>query len=143
MIRSSCARATALALTSALMLAPTQSQETPAQGQTSPAEVFRILTSCAAYSTLPAQTAGEEATGPNRDRSARLTRASFMVEAAQNAAVVDDAISLMVGQFLIRRIDASQKAEVDKDFAVLDSSCTRVDTDIVIPLLAEVDASAR
>jgi len=124
MIRSSCARAAALALTSAPMLAPAQSQETPAQGQTLPEEVFRILTSCAAYSTLAAQTAGEEATGPSRDRSARLTRASIMIEPAQNAAVVDDAISLMVGQFLIRRMDTSQKAEVDKDFAVLNSSCT-------------------
>ena len=143
MIRGSCARATALALTSALMLAPAQSQETPAQGQTSPEEVFRILTSCAAYSTLAAQTAGEEDTGPSHDRSARLTRASIMIEPAQNGRLVDDAINLMVGQVLNRRMDADQKAEVDKDFAVVDSSCTRVDTDIVIPLLAEVDASAR
>ena len=57
--------------------------------------------------------------------------------------MVDDAISLMVGQFLNRRMDTDQKAEVDKDFEVLDSFCTRVDTDIVIPLLAEVDASTR
>ena len=124
MIRSSCARAAALALTSALMIAPAQSQENPAEDQASPQGVFEILTSCAAYSTLAAQTAGEEDTGPSRDRSARLTRASIMIEPAQNGRLVDDAIGLMVGQFLIRRMDASQKAEVDKDFAVLDSSCT-------------------
>jgi hypothetical protein len=127
----------------ALSIAPAQAQQAPAEGDMKPEEVYEIMIACTAYTTLAAQMAGEENTGPNRDLSARFTRASVMVEPEQSAQKVDEAVMGAVGQLIIRRMDESQKAKTDADFATLDSSCKQIDANILTPLLAEIDAKAK
>lgn len=144
MSRNSGARSAALALSAAvLFLAPAHAQQAPADGEMKAEDVYEIMIACTAYTTLAAQMAGEEATGPNRDLSARFTRASVLVEPAQDAEKVDQAVMGAVGALIIRRMDESQKAKTDADFATLDSSCKQIDTNILTPLLAEIDAKPK
>lgn len=128
---------------SAVTNAPAQAQEAPSDGQMTAEEIYDILITCTAYSTLAAQMAGEEDTGPNRDLSARFTRASIIMEPAQSPQKVDEAVSGAVGGLIIRRMDASKKAETDSAFATLDASCKQIDTNILTPMLAEIDAQAK
>ncbi len=136
-------RAASIVSAAALMFAPALAQEAPAEGEMKAEEIYEILIACTAYTTLAAQMAGEEATGPNRDLSARFTRASVMLEPAQSSEKVDDAVMGAVGQLIIRQMDASQKAKTDADFATLDASCKQIDSNILTPMLAEIDAQAK
>lgn len=144
MVRSSGVRIGACMLSAALLgLTPVQAQEAPAEGQMNAEEIYQIMIACTAYSTLAAQMAGEEGTGPNRDLSARFNRASIIMEPAQDPQKVDEAVSGAVGGLIIRQMDKSKKAETDADFATLDASCKQIDTNILTPLLAEIDAKAK
>lgn len=140
MIRPVYTRACALALMAALSMAPAHAQDKPAESETSAEEIYEIMIACTAYSTLAAQIAGEEATGPYRDLSARYTRAAVYIEPSQSAEVVDQAVMGSVGQLLIRRMDEKQKDKVDADFAVLDKSCKDIDTRVLTGFLAEMEA---
>ncbi len=141
MVRTFAARLAASIVPAALILAPAQAQDKAAEGQMSAEEIYQIMIACAAYSTLAAQMAGEEATGPNRDLSARFTQASIIMEPQQSAENVDSAVSGAVGAMIIRQMDKSKKAEIDADFATLDASCKQIDSSILTPMLAEIEAS--
>lgn len=141
MVRTFAARLAASIAPAALIFAPAQAQDKPAEGQMSAEEIYQIMIACTAYSTLAAQMAGEEATGPNRDLSARFTQASIIMEPQQNAENVDSAVSGAVGAMIIRQMDKSKKAETDADFATLDASCKQIDSNILTPMLAEIEAN--
>ena len=141
MVRTLAARLAASIVLVALILAPAHAQEAAGDGQMSAEEIYQIMIACTAYSTLAAQMAGEEATGPNRDLSARFTQASIIMEPQQNAENVDSAVSGAVGAMIIRQMDKSKKAETDADFATLDASCKQIDSNILTPMLAEIEAS--
>lgn len=143
MFRSLGARLAASTFYAALMFGPVHAQESSGDGEMKAEEIYEILIACSAYTTLAAQMAGEEDTGPNRDLSARFTRASVIMEPAQDSEKVDSAVSGAVGALLIRRMDGSQKAKTDADFATLDSSCKQIDANILTPLLSEIDAQAK
>ncbi|WAC23357.1 hypothetical protein [Blastomonas sp. SL216] len=133
----------ALPLALALISAPLHAQQPSEDEGMKAEEIYQIMIACTAYSTLAAQMAGEEATGPNRDLSNRFTRAAVIMEPQQSAANVDSAVAGAVGSLIIRRMDESKKAETDADFATLDSNCKQIDTNILTPLLAEIDAKAK
>jgi hypothetical protein len=141
MVRTLAARLAASIVPVALILAPADAQEAAGEGQMSAEEIYQIMIACTAYSTLAAQMAGEEATGPNRDLSARFTQASIIMEPQQNAENVDSAVSGAVGAMIIRQMDKSKKAETDADFATLDASCKQIDSNILTPMLAEIEAN--
>jgi hypothetical protein len=141
MVRNFRTRLAACMLPAALMLSPAQAQDAAAQEQMDAAEIYQIMIGCTAYTTLAAQMAGEDGTGPNRDLSARFTQAAVIMEPQQSAENVDSAVSGAVGAMIIRQMDASKKAETDADFATLDASCKQIDTNILTPLLAEIAAS--
>lgn len=141
MVRTFAARLAASIVPVALILAPAHAQEAAGEGQMSAEEIYQIMIACTAYSTLAAQMAGEEATGPNRDLSARFTQASIIMEPQQNAENVDSAVSGAVGAMIIRQMDKSKKAETDADFATLDASCKQIDSNILTPMLAEIEAN--
>lgn len=141
MLRTFGPRLAACMLPASLLLSPVHAQDAAAEEQVNAEEIYQIMIACTAYTTLAAQMAGEEGTGPNRDLSARFTQAAVMMEPQQNEQNVDSAVSGAVGAMIIRQMDASKKAETDADFATLDSSCKQIDTNILTPLLAEIAAS--
>lgn len=133
----------ALPLAFALLSAPLHAQQPAEEQGMSAEEIYQIMIACTSYTTLAAQMAGEEETGPNRDLSARFTRAAVIMEPQQNAANVDSAVAGGVGSLIIRQMDESQKAKTQEDFAVLDKNCKQIDRDILTPLLAEIDAQKK
>ncbi|WP_017672223.1 hypothetical protein [Blastomonas sp. AAP53] len=141
MIRSLAPRLAACLLPVTLMVTPVQAQSAGGDDQMNEQEIYQIMIACTAYSTLAAQMAGEEGTGPNRDLSARFTQAAVLMEPQQNAENVDSAVSGAVGAMIIRQMDASKKAETEADFATLDASCKQIDTNILTPLMAEIAAN--
>lgn len=133
----------ALPLALALLNPPLHAQQPAAEEEVNAEEIYQIMIACTSYTTLVAQMAGEEETGPNRDLSTRFTRAAVIMEPQQSAANVDSAVAGGVGSLIIRQMDESQKAKTDADFAVLDKNCKQIDRDILTPLLAEIDAQKK
>lgn len=123
------------------MLAPAHAQDAAAEGEATPQEIYEIFIGCSAYATVAGQMAGEQATGPYHAISARYTQAAVLLEPAQNAKIVDDAVMSAVGTMLLRRKDEAIKAEVDGDFKMLDETCKQIDSNVLTGFLEAMGAT--